>query len=289
MKPIHIALCAALFCSAACADMTKDSPVQFPDKGALPALFPPDVNAKSFPSEKDYFLFETPCRSPKQINEIQAQMPRGEFKAPPADWKYLARTRRVLSEGGTLRIFGLGDSIVNDTMRSGWLAKLGEAYPKTKIEGMALVRGSGGCQHYKDENRIEKYVAPHKPDLVFIGGISQKNIEDIRTVIKQLRGALPDVEILLATGAFGTADPRDENELAQAPHSGTGAYGAALKQLAADEKCAFLDVTSSWAQYIRSSGKHPHIFYRDVVHANEYGEQILSKILLSFFAPDAKP
>jgi hypothetical protein len=94
------------------------------------------------------------------------------------------------------------------------------------------------------------------------------------------------VEILLATGAFGNYDPRDETKLSQAPHSGTGAYGAALKQLAADEKCAFLDMTSPWAQYIRSSQKHPHVFYRDVVHANEYGEQILSKILMSFFAPD---
>jgi hypothetical protein len=290
MKPIHIVLCASLHCSVAFADMSKDSPITFPEKGALPALYPPDVNAKSFPSEKDYYLFQTPCRSLKQINEIQAKMPSGGFKAPPADWKNLSRTRRVLNEGSTLRIFGLGDSIVNDTMRSGLLAKLGEAYPKTKIEGMALVRGSGGCQHYKDENRIEKYVAPHRPDFVLIGGISQKNIEDIRTVIKQLRAALPDVEILLATGAFGSYDPRDENKLAQAPHSGTGAYGAALKQLAADEKCAFLDMTSPWAQYIRSSQKHPHVFYRDVVHANEYGEQILSKILLSFFAPDtAKP
>jgi hypothetical protein len=32
-----------------------------------------------------------------------------------------------------------------------------------------------------------------------------------------------------------------------------------------------------------ASKVHPHLFYRDVVHANEYGEQILSKILLEFF------
>jgi hypothetical protein len=42
-------------------------------------------------------------------------------------------------------------------------------------------------------------------------------------------------------------------------------------------------MTTPWAQYIRSSELHPHLFYRDRVHANESGEQILSKILLSFF------
>lgn len=30
---------------------------------------------------------------------------------------------------------------------------------------------------------------------------------------------------------------------------------------------------------------HPHIFCRGRVHANEFGEQILSKILMEFFRP----
>ena len=124
---------------------------------------------------------------------------------------------------------------------------------------------------------------PRKPDLVFLGGISQKNIESIGVVIDQLRAALPDVEILLGTGAFGTVDPRDAQTLATAPHSGTGAYGAALRQLAAEKQCAYLDFTTPWAEYLRSSGVHPHRFYRDVVHANEAGEQILAKILMSFW------
>jgi lysophospholipase L1-like esterase len=94
---------------------------------------------------------------------------------------------------------------------------------------------------------------------------------------------LPKVEILLATGTFGTADPRDPPVLARVSHSGTGAYGQALKLLAAKERCAYLDMTTPWAEYLRSTKAHPHLFYRDVVHANEYGEQILSKILLAFF------
>jgi len=37
------------------------------------------------------------------------------------------------------------------------------------------------------------------------------------------------------------------------------------------------------AEYIRSAKIHPHLFYRDVVHANEYGEQVLAKILMAFW------
>jgi hypothetical protein len=45
-------------------------------------------------------------------------------------------------------------------------------------------------------------------------------------------------------------------------------------------------MTTPWADYIRSSGLHPHRFYRDRVHANTYGEQILGKILMAFFTSE---
>ena len=263
--------------------MMADSPVSFPEKGALPSRHPPDVRVESKPAEKDYYLFSSPCRSLDQIEQIQSQMPAGEFTSPKPDWAHLSRTRKILRGGGQLRIVALGDSIVNDTMRSGWVAKLAEAYPGTTIEATVYVRGGGGCQHYREENRVQKYVIPLKPQLVFIGGISQKSIDDLREVIRQLRAGLPDVEILLATGTFGRTDPRDPKALAAARHSGTGHYGASLKQLAAEQRCAFLDMTTPWAEYICSTGLHPHVFYRDPVHANTFGEQILCKIMIDFF------
>jgi alpha-L-fucosidase len=264
-------------------DMMSDSPVKFPKKGALPAKYPPDLKVRSEPTEEGYYLFRSPCRSLKQINSIQADMPQGRFTEPTNDWKGLERTHHILTEGGDLYILALGDSIVNDTMRSGWIALLQRAYSRAKIKATVYVRGGGGCQHFKEERRIAKNVIPRKPDLVLIGGISQRSIADIRDVIHQLREGLPSVEILLFTGTFGTADPRDSESLAEARHSGTGEYGTKLKELAKAEHCAYLDMTSPWAEYIVSSKKHPHQYYRDVVHANEYGEQILAKILMSFF------
>lgn len=266
-------------------DMMKDSPVKFPAQGALPAKYRPDVVTKHEPAEKDYSIFGTPERSLAQIARIQAEMAPGHFTPPKQDWTWLPRTRRILTEGGDLRVLAMGDSIVNDMMRSGWLAKLAEAYPKARIRGTVYVRGGGGCQHYIQEGRIARYVAPRKPDLMIIGGISQKDVQSIREAIQQLRSALPDVEILLVTGAFGTTDPRSLKELAGDKRSGAGQYGKDLQKLAAEEHCAFVNLTEPWAEYIRSAKVHPHVFYRDQVHANEFGEQILSRILMEFFKP----
>lgn len=271
---------------AARADMMKDSPVTFPEKGALPSKYPPDRPSKERSSpEKDYSIFGTPERSLGQIDRIQSEMIAGRFAQPPKDWAHIGRTRRILTGGGDLHVFAMGDSIIADTMRSGWLAKLAQAYPAARIRGTVYVRGSGGCQHYKEEGRIQKNVLPAKPDLMIIGGISQKDIASIGDVICQLRAGLPDVEILLITGAFGSTDPRDADAMAKARHSGTGEYGLSLRRLAEEQRCAFLDMTTPWVEYINSSGVHPHLFYRDRVHANEFGEQILSKILMAFWGP----
>lgn len=269
--------------------MDADSPVEFPKRGALPARYPPDRSSKNREiPEEGYYVFGTPERSLSQIETIQSAMPAGQFTAQRTDWKYLPRTHRVLTQGGTLRILAMGDSIVNDTMRSGWVAKLQEAYPKAQITATVYVRGGGGCQHYKQENRVAKQVVVRRPDLVLIGGISQQDIASIGEVTDQLRAGLPEVEFLLFTGAFGRTDPRDAEALAEARHSGSGEYGKALKRLAAEQRCAYLDMTTPWSQYIVSSGQHPHHFYRDAVHANEYGEQILSRIVMSFWLPDDK-
>lgn len=140
-------------------DMMADSPVTFPEKGALPSRFPPDVKTLSFAAEKDYSIFESPCRSLDQVKAIQSQMPAGTFTVVRTDWKHLPRTRRILTEGGDL----------------------------------------------------------HK--------------------------------------------------------------------LADDLGCAYFDMTTPWIEYIRSSKQHPHVFYRDRVHANPFGEQILAKIMLAWWTP----
>jgi hypothetical protein len=266
--------------------LAADSPVVFPTDGPLPDRYPRDLPASDMRHPlPDHYLFSTPERSLAQIRAIQADMPSGTFTPPPPDWAPLTRSRRLLTEGGDFHLLGLGDSIVNDTMRSGWVGLLQEAYPQARVRGTVYVRGCGGCQHYKVEDHIPGVVVPLRPDVVYIGGISQADLESIREVIGQLRAGLPEVEVLLATGTFGRADPRDSAALAAASYSGTGAWGEGLRALAGELNCAYLDMTSPWAEYLCSAGVHPHLFFRDRVHANEFGEQVLARIMMAFWRP----
>jgi len=74
--------------------------------------------------------------------------------------------------------------------------------------------------------------------------------------------------------------------LAVEPCSGYAEYGPKLKALADELHCGFVDVTRSWADYIRQSGWRTDDFKRDAVHANSRGEQILGRILTAWFAAE---
>ena len=179
----------------------------------------------------------------------------------------------------------LGDSIIGDTSSSQFDLLLGRMYPKCKIEKITSVRGSTGCWWYKLDNHVEEYVLRHKPDLLMIGGISQRqDIDSIREVIRQVR-AKQSPEILLMTPAFGaTQDPHIKNWSFEIKSDPTD-YRARLRRLAEDEKCGFVDMTGPWWRYIQQSGKTYGWFQRDRVHANERGFQILGRILETFFSP----
>ena len=76
--------------------MMDDSPVTFPKRGALPSKFPPDVKTDRRIPEEGYSISGSPNRSLKQVNAIQAEMPKGDFTPPPADWQHLSRTKKIL-------------------------------------------------------------------------------------------------------------------------------------------------------------------------------------------------
>ncbi len=51
---LSLTLMANLLALSASADLMKDSPVKFPEKGALPAKFPPDRASEQEPTEEGY-------------------------------------------------------------------------------------------------------------------------------------------------------------------------------------------------------------------------------------------
>ena len=219
-------------------------------------------------------------RSLETIQKAYAQMPPVQY-APPMDrWERLPKTRERLLSTGTLRVVMLGDSIVNDTSRSGWDMLVERRHPTCRIEKVTSVRGATGCWWYQESGRVKEYVLDHRPDLVIIGGISHhSDVASIREVIQQIRSA-SQADVLLMTGAFGQTDPRDEKswQAIRDPQS-YSEYRKGLEALAYEMSTAFLDMGAAWGAYIRQSGKDLDWFKRDPIHANERGEQILGHIL----------
>jgi|GEM_PF-408411 len=234
----------------------------------------------------DGIIIRTNQRTLEQIERTYSEMPPVRY-TPPADRLHrLPRTKQRLTEGGTLRVVMLGDSIVNDTSRSCWILCLERDYPNCKIENITSVRGSTGCWWYKEPGRVQKFVLDHKPELVIIGGISQRgDIDSIREVVRQIRSSCK-ADILLMTGAFGQVDPSDESQWKKisVPNHFSN-YRKGLEKLADEVGAAFLDMEAAWAKYIRRCGRDLDWFKRDPIHANERGEQILGRILAKYISP----
>ena len=233
----------------------------------------------------DGIIIRTNQRTLEQIERTYSEMPPVQYKPPSDRMDQLSQTRRRLTEGGTLRVVMLGDSIVNDTSRSCWNLLLERDYPNCRIEKITSVRGSTGCWWYKETPRVKKYVLDHQPGLVIIGGISQRgDIDSIREVIRQIRSSCR-ADVLLMTGAFGQVDPSNEGQwkkISDPNHFSD--YRKGLEKLAYETKTAFLDMEVAWAKYIRQCGKDLEWFKRDPIHANERGEQILGHILAAYIS-----
>ncbi|NUQ65053.1 MAG: hypothetical protein HUU20_21525 [Pirellulales bacterium] len=223
----------------------------------------------------------------ERIDAIYQAMESVQYTPPDGRWQLIPKTIQRLREGGTLRIVMLGDSIVNDTASSQYELLLERMYPKCKVVKIRSVRGSTGCWWYKEEGRVDEWVLKHEPDLLMIGGISQRDdTESIRAVIQQVRAARPQVEVMLLSPVFGTYDPRADQQWAyDADPQGEG-YRSRLIRLAAEEKVEHVNMTGPWGEYLRRSDKARGWFMRDPVHANERGFQILGRILEKYFAPE---
>lgn len=235
-----------------------------------------------------YFLVDGQVKNPSEgldpltrIDSIYATMKPVTWQAPATRWSHLEKTKAKLEAGPKLNIVMLGDSIIGDTSSSSFEHLIEKDYPKCDVVKTTSVRGSTGCWWYKDDNRVEQYVLRHNPDLLIIGGISQRgDIEAIRSVIQQCRANLPELEVLLLSPTFGAP-----HNLQTGPTEAYKAYQAALPKLAAKENCGYFDMTTPWQDYIASSSYALDSFKRDVVHANDRGKQILGRLMQRFFAP----
>jgi hypothetical protein len=225
-------------------------------------------------------------RTAEEVEKLQADLPPIAYKPPADRFANLPKTDKIFQGGEELSILLLGDSIVNDTARSDWTFDLDELHPDSTIVKTTVVRGSTGCWWYREPGRVERYVLAFQPDLVLIGGISQReDIDAIRDVVGQIKSKI-DCDVLLMTGPFGRVDPTDEETWKRIAEPADDSYAKKLAALAKEEKLGFLDLQRHWSEAVRASGKPVADFKRDEVHANALGEQILGQILIRHLGPE---
>lgn len=222
----------------------------------------------------------------ERIDAIYAAMDPIRYQPPAGRFANIPRTMRALREGGVLRMVLLGDSIMGNTSGSSFELLLMRDYPQCKIVKIASLRSSTGCKYYREDHRVQDYVLKHNPDLLVIGGIyNGGDAEAVRSVVRQVRAQKPDTEVLLLTPVFGA--PRDEHIRTYTRQIDTtrSNFRFNMQKVAAEEKCAFFDMTGPWWAYIQDSGKTYGWFMGDAVHANHRGCQIIGRLLELWFKP----
>lgn len=230
----------------------------------------------------------------------------------------MARTLKKLREGEEVRIVLVGDSIVGDLSHSGLDLLIEQHFPGAQVSVITAVGNGTGIQAWNPVNdaypfissssnrgalRFNEAIVEQQPDLVLLGGISTpanaQGYAAIDDVVGKLRsqsvaqylGYQPD--IMLATGAFGPTGrnwyPSDElNALADG-------YRNQLLRIANKYDVGFLDFAGIWGSYLidafggagfsaaQSLEATPY-YWRDAVHANAFGKQILGRALAGFLA-----
>jgi hypothetical protein len=222
-------------------------------------------------------------------DSLAARNPPLNYTPPKNRCSRLPKTMKTLREGGKLRIVMLGDSICNDTGNSLYETLLKRAYPKAQIEVVVSVRGSTGCQYYKDEDRVQDYVLRFNPDLVMIAGISHScDSEAIRSVIRQIKKH-SDCEFMVMTGALQPAELSKDGRLGTTTvtvSQGLDNFTARMQRMTDEEGAEFLDMRGAWGEYILRSPQPIEWFHRDVLHGNSRGKQIVGHILARYLEPD---
>lgn len=208
---------------------------------------------------------------------IDGSIPPVAYAPPTNRWQYLPRTRKILQEGGSLRMVMLGSSGIND-ISSGYPELLiRKRNPKALVDPVISVRGSTGCNYYQAPEQVKAYVLDYKPDVVLIECASfDSTTGSIRRVVEQVRAAGQAEIVLVGIAAF------DKAWLTPIDPDGTDFF-ANVQRLASQEKVAFLDLTRPGARYFTDCSKPYESFRRDTHHFNDRGKQVMAQLVAAFF------
>lgn len=230
-------------------------------------------------------------------DEVYKKLTSLKFSAPPDAMKLLPKTAAALKNGKPWKVVLLGDSIVNDSFNSVFQALVKRDYPGSCLEFIVSVRGSTGCAFYRRPEEFKKYVAACKPDLLMIGGISNFSefsadesaaLEEVIGMAREQAGCevLVMSQPLSADWRKNKYGEKDWRKLLEKPEHRRYLNFIPARACARKLGVAFWDMTSPCHDYLASAGDRD--FNRDGVHNNDYGKQIIGRVLREYFLAEKK-
>jgi len=179
----------------------------------------------------------------------------------------------------------LGHSITNDSFNSLYQALIQRDFPQSRLNVVASVRGSTNCSYYRAPENFATYVTAKKPDLLMILG-SAGSCEDLTSVVEQTRAQVGCEILVLSMPLAGDWRKNAEGitgwrDLMDKPDTGRYLNFVRTRDCAAKLCVPFWDMTSPCNDYIAAA---PDLDYnRDHVHNNNYGKQIIGRVLREYF------
>ena len=231
----------------------------------------------------------------KWCNDLAATLPKLDAPETKGAWDGLSKTREKILSGKRVNIVFLGDSIMNDTWCGNVVALIQSALPQADLRCFISVRGSTGCWYYHEKEHFDEYVAKYKPDLVLIGGISNRGKE--QSVQEAEESMVETIERCKAIGAevvVCTPPPSYEFRKGSSAQpfdralmkDGSSAFyleQGYIRCAAARTGAALWDLTTVPCEAVSRSGKPLNWFKRDAAHNDDRGKQLIAQTLAAYF------
>jgi lysophospholipase L1-like esterase len=237
---------------------------------------------------------------------VYATMAPVAFAPDPARFARLPRTAAALRSGGPITVVLLGDSIMNDAAQSTFETLLERAHPGTQVAVVAAVGANAGMAAWNPDAAthrpgldLQGAVIDRRPDLVLIGGVSNAGqyadtghvVDLVRRGVTARFGFAPDVALLTGTLPM-TQNPAAPIHSWYPTISPAGRdYRANLYRLAQQQQTGFFDLTGAWGQYMVAA-QHGfdrptyNGYFRDTMHFNTRGKEVLARILAGYLSPE---
>jgi len=228
------------------------------------------------------FTTATAAEAAKWCDDLYKTMPPLKFTAPPDSMALLPKTVAAMKNGTPWRVVMLGNSLMDDSVNSLFMALVQRDFPASRFNVVGSVRGQTGCGFYRIPEQFQKYVVAHKPELLMI--LDSTGGEDLEAVVKMTREQV-GCEILVINTPLG-GDWRKKAETLDW-RSFTNRSGGPAFNIIPVRNCtqklnvAFWDMTSPCNDYLAAAGDID--FTRDYVHNNDVGKQIIGRVLHQYF------